>query len=43
MQVNVLKTESKLMGRNMLRIHEWETAGEILSAEAEIISRYHPA
>jgi hypothetical protein len=43
MQVNVLKTESKLMGRNMLRIHEWETAGEILHVEADIISRYNPA
>ena len=31
------------MGRNMLRIHEWETVGEILAAEVEIISLYKPA
>lgn len=43
MQVNVLKTESKLMGRNMLRIHEWESADEIANAEADIIARYNPA
>jgi len=43
MQINVLKTESKLMGRNMLRIHEWESADEIFNAEAGIISDYNPA
>ena len=43
MQINILKTESKLMGRNMLRIKESESAEELLNAEDEILKRYNPA
>jgi hypothetical protein len=43
MQINILKTESKLMGRNMLRIKDWETADEILVGENAILEKYNPA
>jgi len=43
MQINILKTESKLMGRNMLRIKDWETADELLDIENGILEKYDPA
>lgn len=43
MQINILKTESKIMGRNMLRVKDWDTADEILAAEPGIMEKYNPA
>ena len=43
MQINILKTESKLMGRNMLRIKDWESADELLAGEKNLREKYDPA
>lgn len=43
MKYKVLKSESKILGRNILRLYDWNSALEIVSGEDEMLSKGDPA
>lgn len=42
MKITVLPLESHLLGGNVIKLRDWDSAGEIIAAEKEIISRHTP-
>jgi hypothetical protein len=42
MKIKLLELETELLGANVIRLDDWESAAEIVGAEADLISDYNP-
>ena len=43
MEITILETESKLLGKNVLKFDRWESVEEIMASEKEIRLKHQPA
>lgn len=43
MKATILKTESRLLGQNIIQLTNWQSVDEIIASEPDIISKHRPA